>query len=555
MVMFRLLLVIFCLGVLGAQETVTVEGRVIDGVTMGGVPGAMIVLQRSDRDMPSPPVSLWATPVSKDAPNPKAARFAVKTDDSGGFRFQLQNPAEFYLFANKDGYTAPENNSQEWTTAKNERALQSIEFKVYPEARLSGRVLERATVKPVTGYAVYAERRMDIVGGNTFVPTASASPIATDGSFHIAKLTRGEYRLKVQPPFGAKPAAPSKDEDFADLRDEDYVRTWYPGVAEEDQAALFTVEAGSDRAGMDIRMEQRRIASIRGQLKGPESTARATIHLTEIKGTRTSTSFSIAGAGPWPIGQRFGFKHLSPGAYSLYASLPKTYAHPALRASRVFRASDHNIDNLDLTLTPGLQLTGSLQIEGVEGPLRGTLTVHFDLLQQTGIPSPEAGEVNPKTGGFSMEGLEPGKGYFTVRGLPRGFVLAETLYNESPAPFGIFALDERAGQHKVVLKVAAANGSVQATVRDGSKAVSGAMVMIVPDGVEEEALMRVMKRAKTGADGRASLTELLPGLYRALAFAPGAEWTADAYLAQRLRSAPEVRVVAGMTSISLRGEQ
>ena len=50
MVMPRMLLGLMCLGVLAAQETVMVEGRVIDGITMAGVPGTMIVLQRADRD-------------------------------------------------------------------------------------------------------------------------------------------------------------------------------------------------------------------------------------------------------------------------------------------------------------------------------------------------------------------------------------------------------------------------------------------------------------------------------------------------------------------------
>ena len=126
-----------------------------------------------------------------------------------------------------------------------------------------------------------------------------------------------------------------------------------------------------------------------------------------------------------------------------------------------------------------------------------------------------------------MEGLEPAKGYVTVRGLPRGYVLAETLYNESPAPFGIFVLDERAQRNKVLLKIALAKGSVQTSVRDGTQPASGAMVMLVPDGIEDEVLMKVMKRAKTDAHGRASFSEMLPGLYRVLAFGPGAEWTAD----------------------------
>ena len=129
------------------------------------------------------------------------------------------------------------------------------------------------------------------------------------------------------------------------------------------------------------------------------------------------------------------------------------------------------------------------------------------------------------------------------------------LTNVSPAPFGILALDERAGEHNVVLKIAAPKGGVRITAHDGSKPVPGAMVMLVPDGVEEEALMKVMHRGLTLEDGRASFRVLLPGLYRALAFAPGAEWTADAYLTQRLRNAQEVRVATGMTSISLRVEQ
>ena len=226
--------------------TCVIEGRVINAVTKEPLAKArvtLMVLDSRERDI------------------------YVTTDASGQFRFEGVERGTRTLRAERNGYIGADSKSGDMSASTERvpcegKALPMIELALVPQAVLAGHVVD-ADGEPVPNVGVTATRKkkfgpLKVFGGSHGVSTNA------DGYFLIANLEAGEYVVDASPPWRrGRPAggAPA----------EDYVRTYYPNVPGESEAAVLKLEAGTEMRDIRIAMSKGRLYTVRGKAVHAES--------------------------------------------------------------------------------------------------------------------------------------------------------------------------------------------------------------------------------------------------------------------------------------------
>jgi hypothetical protein len=142
----------------------------------------------------------------------------------------------------------------------------------------------------------------------------------------------------------------------------------------------------------------------------------------------------------------------------------------------------------------------------------------------------------------------PDKYRLSLTGGPPGFKVSEVRYNGGVCPYGVVEINQGAADHTLEIVIAQANGSLAATVTDGTRGAPRATVILAAEPVGEETPDFALLQARAGEDGKARFTGLLPGVYRMTAYAEGAEWMLDPLLKRRLADGTQVRLGGNATS-------
>ncbi|MBX5494409.1 MAG: carboxypeptidase regulatory-like domain-containing protein, partial [Bryobacteraceae bacterium] len=179
--------------------------------------------------------------------------------------------------------------------------------------------------------------------------------------------------------------------------------------------------------------------------------------------------------------------------------------------------TDGNVDGVVLTLSTGITLTGSLRV--VDGEAKGFdySRVRLRLTPDEQIlfaPAPN-GSVK-QDGSISIAGISPGKYSLTAIAMPQDSYIKSVKVGGHESVDGTVDLSSgSAASLEVVvsLKPAQLSGTVQGS--DG--AVSGATVVLVPDGAKG-ALAENLRTATTDQNGSFTLRGLAPGEYKLFAW-------------------------------------
>jgi hypothetical protein len=423
------------------------------------------------------------------------------------------------------------------------------------EVAISGRVIDAKTEEPLRGLGVTAHQYRS-TGPGRFLSAAHSDYVKTgqDGRFRIERIAPGDYYLEVSPPYATQIGAPKPVEDFRHAVERNYARSWYPGIERVEEALPVKVVQGVDLEGVEIKIEKRRTAAIRGRILSEEGeTAKGDVHLSLTRVTKQIAARSFEGIvrGDLKIGSEFEIDRLSPGTYHLEATAEDR------SAAVMLQVGEENQDGLDLYLSKGVAVTGRVRIEGREDnpdePALPSDEVRVELERLVGWRSdrdPAVAQVASKDGSFTIERVIAEKYRLRVLKPPAGYAVSEVRYNRRVCPNGIIAVGGGAGEQQLEVKLAPATGSVVATVTDGSRPSAGATVLLVPERVEDEALDLgfALREAKADTDGRATFNGLLPGAYRMTAYPAGALWGDDPDLKQRLATGEGVRVAERQTA-------
>jgi hypothetical protein len=384
-------------------------------------------------DGPRTPVrraTLTLTPASGDAPR------ITSSDDRGRYLFADLPVGVYTLAAAKGGFVATSYGSARAGLPGNPipigagQAFPAEPIVLRRGAVVTGRLVD-AKGHPVSGIAVEASRFQVADGARrrrAFSGAVRRTVTDVRGTYRIFGLAPGDYLVLAQPvgrqdeirevspaeirwaqqAAGAAPEPPHNPP-------RTLAPTFYPGTADVSNAAVVSLSAGEEKAGLDFVLRHVGIARVSGTVTAPD-------------GQPAEATLSIERRGPWGFAEAatmvrstpegtYTASGLAPGEYSLIA-LPRATAGIALwgRAEFVLRGED--MPSVDLRLQPTPSVNGRVKWQGADtSPAIELARVRIQMRAQDG-PRTSAGATGVAAvapdGTFRIQGLVPSQYRMTV---------------------------------------------------------------------------------------------------------------------------------------------
>ncbi len=480
-----------------AQNSASVEGRVIDGASGLGIPDASVLFRFAGQE------------------------YRAVTDPSGGFRVFGMADGQYGARVEKEGYvpldSATENSPLTIVSVNGSGPAAQIRAVLVRYARVSGRVFDKEG-SPVAGVSVtYANAPGSLPPGR---PTEQFTDAR--GEFAFAKLVPGSYVLRAVPPSGAG-AATASDVDRIEA-----VPTWYPAVDEGNLAERIAVRSGADLRGIDIRLQSTPVYRVRGVVLGQDGQpVRAAV--SNQSETDRTTTFGIAPpsrAGPLGFfamvyGIRQSILTMADGSFE-FDSVPRglrrfsaqlspfnRVGSPVVQTAVVSVAVDHNIDNLEIRLLAPVTIEGSIELAGLQVDKMRTIRTGIDIFSGVGGIRPTSNSVG---GSFRIENIPPGEASIvTAPGLAGGYYLDSVSLGGRDVTWKSFTLQPGAAPVRIVYKPNA--GTVTGTV----ESPEADDVVLIPQPALDSLDVQYGRISRRTPTGTFEIDSVGPGSYYAFA--------------------------------------
>lgn len=469
----------------------------------------------------------------------------VDADERGRFSLPLPSSGAWHLTASAPGYVAEaydqHDNYSSAVVLTAAAPSMEILFRLPPEAGIRGIVLDEA------GEAVRNARvgllMQQLQGrGQSAEQFRVRSFTQTDdrGAYEFANLAPGKYRVLVdaKPWYatstqtrrsGSTTTAESAQPLDASL-DVTYQLTWFPGADDQAQAETMTLRAGDDRRA-DFHLVP--IPSIHLRIVPPP---------TEQSGNRNIPVFptlermDMGGMGigftqnaitNLPQGQ-IDVGGLAPGLYRV--RLPQQNSEPRTALVEVAAGSARVLDmNAATTAIANV----SIQLDGAEGDdrpfgvelIEAQTGQHFSPLGG-GKPVPvnaRRGQPMRQTREMSFQ-VPPGR--YEVNFFGTGETYLTGISAQGAEVSGRF-VTLHDGEAALTLHITSGHATVVGIAKANGKPSVGAMVLLVPAGLDDPGSFTAVVRDQTNTDGSFDLLNVIPGQYILIAIDHGwnVNWT------------------------------
>jgi hypothetical protein len=300
-------------------------------------------------------------------------------------------------------------------------------------ASITGRVLD-GNGQPVVGARVrVTPRRLVglgvVIGGDVGEPAI----VTTDetGAYRVFDLAPGDYLVGVAarvfaPGDAIIDGSPQSQGPVPSAQGASvgYAPAYYPAATQPEDAAVVTLEASTDRAGVDIRTTVVRLARVEGVLTGVDGVMPANQILIRPRGWTTSGAFLSTQTTRAGADGRFTFPNVPPAAYPVLAPTlpppPDPLTGVTRRALPLWAMADITLSGADdhvvLRWQAGLTVSGRVTFAGMAHP-------PTDITVRVAIrPTPAtAGSLIPDpvpidaAGRFTIGGVVPGEYWLAVQ--------------------------------------------------------------------------------------------------------------------------------------------
>ena len=476
-----------------SQAKCAINGTVVDANTQQPLKGAEVLL-RGMRAVPSP------------GSRPALAQ-SSRTDADGRFTFQGLTPGRYVLRASHAGYLSERRAGfRPVVLASPGQHEDDVVVALLPGAVIAGHVVNEAR-KPLRGASLQAMRIPYPEGSRELDETAEATTNQS-GEYRITGLAPGKYYLR---------ATYSHAVETKSGTNKTYAPLCYPGTTDLSACVPLVVHAGEQLAGIDLTFAPVNAFRVRGRVIDVPAPAggkssEVTI-LSDQGGTLTQMNETSADAKG-----SFEFQSIPPGTYVIVAQqLQKSEQEKAIWGMKSVEVRDVNVENVEVEITPGVEVKGRVRVEGKSNLDLASLAVNLEP-QHSSILS-----FMPET---ENAPLKP-DGSFTFRDVPQGSYRVSL----SPIPLGFYLKSGGAGDllesgitigpgHSAPhldLVLSPETAQVEGTVLNHDQVCPGVWVVLVPEG-KVHAPPGSSRRTRTDRSGRFALRSLAPGDYKVFAW-------------------------------------
>ena len=458
--------------------------------------------------------------------------------------------------------------------------IQNITIRLTRGAVVSGAVTGRAG-QPLPDVEVQVLRRSisTLTGEPQYgLPSAGARATTDDeGNYRVFGLTSGTYVVVATMRSGPAAALMDLDQqtaaevsritaDAANATADNraaaprspvgFAPVFFPGVADPSRVVEFKLDAGEERAGMNLVMEPVRTATVSVVASLPDGVDPASVQIT------LQPDSPIALAGSTPVSQRptrreadgrYIYQGLSAGTYTLLAragSSRETLTHYA----SVSLAIDGRDQAVPLELVPGMTVSGQAIFEGDSAQPKEVSDVSIVLVAAgagPGLNGPRG--TMDATGAFRIAGVPAGKYRVAFIGTSK-----TGWYRTAVRAGTVDVLEDGlhvtpAGDVSITLSYASTPSELkgQLQLSSGRPALDYTLLVFSEDRRYWKALSTRVSRVKPSSDGSYSFTNLPAGEYLLAAVTdidPGEPLDAE-MLEQIAPAAVKVRITGATVTI------
>jgi len=434
--------------------------------------------------------------------------YSANTDAGGHYVVQEIDPGSYNLLAERNGFiqawygTRGANRNPRPLTLSSAQRVRDVNFRLTPHGVITGRVLDEDG-EPVEYVQVMVKR--SVRGRRQLGP-----------EFHGQTDDLGEYRI-----FGLEPgryylsAAYRRQNIMAEDRtpgaaaDEDYAPTYYPGTSDPAGAVALNIAAGAQLRGMDLTLMKKRTMRIRGKVIKPAGD-RLSVMITLLPADKGAMSYYAAATTQVRNADgAFELRGVVPGSYLLIAQ--SANEDKFYMAQHHLDVGNNNIDNVSLTLAAGLDLKGTVRVDGPGDTPLGNLQVSLapQGMVRKGMQAARVSD----DGSFTLSNVPPTLYTVYVNGAPETFYIKSIHMGDAEAlEAGLDLTSGAAGVLEIVLSPN--GGQVDGTVTDSKQQpASQVAVVLAPEGRRREQTS-FFKFANTDAQGHFTIKGIAPGDYK-----------------------------------------
>jgi protocatechuate 3,4-dioxygenase beta subunit len=478
-----------------------------------------------------------------------AVAYAAVTDAAGHFLVENMEPGRYQAMASGDGFIPDRVRGNLFAASidiAEEQHVKNITVKLMPLGLASGHVVDEDG-DPIAGANVAAQRYVYNSGRKqlNFAGNATTNDL---GEFQMLDLQPGRYYFQLtynryRPPIPGHV--------IGKLADETYPITYYPSVLDIGQASLLEVTAGGQLSNVDFRLHKTRSYHVRGKVVDANGQAarNAFVQILPAGG-----GFFPRLSAPLQPDGSFDVGGVMSGSYALLSQ--RQEGGTPVYARKSINVGDQDVDDVALVLTPGFDISGSVQVEGAPpvapkpdgsqpAPQPRRLQVTLQSAERIG-PIPRA--LVEDDGTFVLHNVM-GSVYQINTFSGPGQYLKTIRFGDRDIPGAEIDLTQQSGG-SLKLVFGTDGGQIDGTVQNktGDNA-AGIMVLVAP-GEEFEGRGDLFKQAMTDESGHFHVQDVAPGNYKVFA------WEEYDYMTSR---SPEVRKIfeskAASVSVGANGRE
>jgi Carboxypeptidase regulatory-like domain len=436
------------------------------------------------------------------------------SDTSGQFSIESVEAGRYQLVVNKSGYLAQSygqdlsGTSGAILTLDPGKKMGGLLFRMIPWGVISGRVTDEDN-QPVSDVQVVAlQSRMS--EGKRKLFAGESAQTNDRGEYRLYRLTKGHYYIRVEYADRQK-----SDHPVAGLQ-MGFPAIYYPGSSSLAHAVAVDISPGQEVSSVDLRLVPARAVRVRGSvfnaITGKASTS-CCVFLEPRDNNIALDAFDHPGHTLRQDGT-FEIDNVVPGSFTLIAS---SLVGGKVHYGRLpVEVGDADLDDVKLTILPGVDLVGQVAFEGRQPTDRSRIQIHLE-----GTDS-EPSMAHPATvrsdGTFTFADVSLGTYEVVVSGGPPGMYLKSVRYNGEDILKGKLQVDSGKNQTPIEIILSLAGCQFGGTVIDpDGLPVAGASVVSIPTG-NRRAQYRLYRETKTDQYGRFLLAGVSPGDYKLFAW-------------------------------------